>query len=147
MTIWIGLMQIGLCVSAASFSMLRLPAGQHWDMTFTYGTRVKLGIRRRLPTWDQLWECRKDIGSKAVFLSLAIAGHHAVFFHQMVAQWSRCLAHRDAARRGACRARVCASNASSSTAGCLLLGLDGLDRWQLFFAVWTLPKSDVNRKD
>ena len=79
MTIWIGLMQVGLCFGSFFFHASLTRLGQHWDMTFTYGLGLSLafGAAYRLVISFGMQE---NIRSKAVFLSLAIATTILFFF-------------------------------------------------------------------
>jgi hypothetical protein len=79
MTIWIGLMQVGLCFGSFFFHASLTRLGQHWDMTFTYGLGLSLafGAAYRLGISFGMQE---NIRSKAVFLSLAIATTILFFF-------------------------------------------------------------------
>ncbi len=72
MTIWVGLMQIGLCFGSFFFHASLTKTGQHWDMAFTYGLGLSLafgGAYRLAISWGM----KEGFGQKAVFLGLSMA--------------------------------------------------------------------------
>jgi predicted membrane channel-forming protein YqfA (hemolysin III family) len=44
MTLWVGLMQVGLCFGSFFFHASLTKTGQHWDMAFTYGLSLSLAF-------------------------------------------------------------------------------------------------------
>jgi uncharacterized membrane protein (UPF0136 family) len=71
MTIWMALMQMGLCFGSFFFHASVTRLGQHWDMAFTYGVALSL-IFAGLSRWAVIWGMQEGPMLKRLAIAVAV---------------------------------------------------------------------------